>query len=259
MDVVANCATFKRLISLSSNMEQDLMDLGLTKNEAKTYLAVAELGSTTIGNVAKKSKVHRTNVYDSIEGLLKKGLVSYILKDKAKHYQIGDPINFLNLLKEKEEKIMNILPRLNLLQQLSKGENNAQILEGLPAAKRTMESFLEYNEEILVMGVSKSAAELIGPFLTQFHKKRIEKKVVMKHIYNTDAYARIKILNKMKYTEVRVLPSDYDSPVATNIVGDEVTMIHWDKNAIIIRIKNKKIADAYKKYFGILWKDARQV
>jgi len=238
-------------------MEDELQAIGLSKNEAKAYLAITQLGSTTIGAIAKQSKIHRTNVYDAIDGLLKKGLISYIIKDGGKYYQMADAANMLNLLKEKEERIKSILPQLQLLQQMGENKSEAQVFEGLAAARRVMDHFLTYNEPILVLGVPSKVAQLIGPFLTQFHRKRIELKIPMKHIYNTDAFERIKALKAMPYTPVRILPSDYNSPVATNIVGDEVTMIYWDKDAIVIRIKNRKIADVYRKYFDLLWKSAQ--
>lgn len=236
-------------------MEQELRDLGLSKNETKIYLAVAELGSTPIGNIAKKIKIHRSNVYDAIEGLIKRGLVSHIVKDKTKHYQITNPQNLLNMLREKEEQIKTILPQLELLNNMAV-KNEAQVMEGVQAAKRTMDNFLTYKDTILVMGVSSNVADVMGAFLIHYHKRRIKEKIVMKHIYNTDAYVRIKILKKMDFTEVRILPNEFNSPVATNIVGEEVTFIHWTKNPVIIRIKNKIIANAYKKYFEMLWKNA---
>ncbi len=238
-------------------MEEKLRDIGLTKNESKIYIAVTELGSTTIGEIAKKSKIHRTNVYDAIKGLINKGLVSYILKEKVKYFQITDPLNLLNMIKEKEAKAKAVIPQLEMINNLTQSKNEAQILEGLKAAKRVMDNFLNYNEPILVMGVSSNAGDLINPFLTNFHKRRVEKKIVMKHIYNTDAHKRIKTLKKIPYTEIKVLPTEYDSPVATNIVGDEVTLIQWEKNPIIIIIKNKKIAESYRNYFNLLWKSAK--
>ena len=238
-------------------MEQELTEIGLSKNEAKVYLAIIELGSTSIVNISKKSKVHRTNVYDAVEGLMKKGLVSYITKDKTKFFQITEFRFLLDMILEKEDKIRQIMPRLELLNNMAEDKSEANIVEGLDAAKRIMEGFLVHNETILVMGVSSNVAELIGPFLTRFHKKREELKIEMKHIYNTDAHARVKVLNKLPYTEVRILPGEYNSPVATNIVGNEVTLIYWSKSPLIIQIKNQKIAEVYKKYFGILWKQAK--
>lgn len=239
-------------------MENNLRDIGLSKNEAKIYIAVAELGSTAIGDIAKKIKIHRTNVYDAIEGLVKKGLVSHIIKDKVKYFQLTSPDNLLNMIREKEDKVRAILPKLTLLNDMAP-KSESQVLEGLPAAKRVMDGFLKHKEPILVMGVALNVAELIGPFLTNFHTRRIKEKIVMRHIYNTDAHARIRKLNKMAYTEIRVLPSKYDSPVATNIVGDEVALILWSKNPIIMRIRNKVIADAYKNYFEILWTNAKRI
>lgn len=238
-------------------MREELMEAGLTKNESKVYLAILELGCESAGTIAKKSKVHRTNVYDALEGLMKKGLVSYINKDGAKHYQTNDFNNLLDMIKEKEEKIRSILPQIALLDNMSKSKTDAQILEGLPAAKRVMNNFLRHEEPILVVGVPSNVADLIGPFLSLFHKKRVEKSIEMKHIYNSDAHERIEVLNKIPNTPIRILPSEYDSPVATNIVGNEVTMIHWSKNALIIKIKNEKIAEVYKRYFELMWNKAK--
>ncbi|MBU1200910.1 MAG: hypothetical protein KJ583_03205 [Nanoarchaeota archaeon] len=238
--------------------EDDLIDIGFGKNEAKAYLAIAELGPTAIGPIAKLSKIHRVNVYDAVEGLLKKGLISYIQKGKTKSYQITEPANFLNLLKEKEEKIKNIIPKIALLKQLA-NNNEAEILEGLQAVKRFLDQTLEYGDTLLVMGIPSNVASLIGPFLPYFHRRRIDKKIVMKHIYNTDAHERIKVLKNMPYTEIKLLPSEYDSPITTFIVGKEVTFIHWSKNPLIIRIKSEKLADVYKKYYDVLWKNAKPV
>lgn len=238
-------------------MEEELVDIGLNKNEAKVYLAIIELGSTTIGNVAKKSKVHRTNVYDTVDGLINKGLVSYIIKEKTKYFQVSDFHNLLNMIREKEDKAKQILPQLALLHNLAEKKSEANVLEGLDAAKRTMDHFLSYQEPILVTGVPSNVAQLIGPFLTRFHKARIEQKILMRHIYNTDAHARVRALRDMPYTEIRVLPGKFDSPVATNIVGEEVTLIYWSKDPLIIQIKSLKIADVYKKYYELLWKQAR--
>jgi len=240
-------------------MEEELREIGLSKNEVKIYIAVTEIGPSTIGEIAKKSKVHRTNVYDAIEGLINKGLISYIIRAKLKYFQVTNPDCLIDMIKEKEARINTIIPQLKIISNLSVSKNQAQILEGLKSAKRVMDNFLEYDEPILVMGVSANVEKLIKPFLENFHKRRVDKKIVMKHIYNTDAHERIKILKKIPYTEIRVLPNDYDSPVATNIVGDEVTLVQWEKNPVIIRIKNTKIAESYKKYFNFLWKDAKPV
>ena len=80
----------------------------------------------------------------------------------------------------------------------------------------------------------------------------------MKHIYNEDAKDRIKYLSKMPYTEVKYLPKEYNSPVSTEICGEEVMFVFWKKNPLVIHIHNKEIATYYKSYFEILWKNAKK-
>jgi sugar-specific transcriptional regulator TrmB len=238
-------------------MEEELQTIGLNKNEAKIYLALNELGQTTIGDIAKKSKIHRTNVYDAIENLVSKGLVSYVIKDNTKYFETTDPQNLQTMIKEKEEIVTALLPRLDMMHKLAASSCDVQLQTGIQASKRAMDSFLEKNETIYVFGTPSIVGQLIGPFLSNFHKRRIQKKIIMKHIYNTDAFERIKFLKALPYTPVRILPAEYNSPVATNVVGDEVIIIHWVKDPIIIRIKNKTLADVYRKYFELLWKKAK--
>jgi hypothetical protein len=75
----------------------------------------------------------------------------------------------------------------------------------------------------------------------------------MKHIYNEDAKERIKYLNKIPLTEARYLPKEFNSPVSTEICGDEVMFVLWKASPIIVHIKSREIASFYKKYFEILW------
>jgi sugar-specific transcriptional regulator TrmB len=74
-----------------------LMDLGLTLLQAKTFLAVIELGEASNKAIAKTSKVARQNIYQIMLSLQEKGLVEKILEK---------PIKFRALpLKEAAEKL----------------------------------------------------------------------------------------------------------------------------------------------------------
>ncbi len=56
-----------------------LLGLGLTVNQAKVYLAILKLEKTTVGQVAKFSKVRREDVYRILPSLEKMGLVERLL------------------------------------------------------------------------------------------------------------------------------------------------------------------------------------
>ena len=94
--------------------------------------------------------------------------------------------------------------------------------------------------------------------LSHFHGKRIPLKIPMKHIYNHNAQERIAYLNTLAFTEARYLPAKFDSQVSTTVCGDEVVLSVWISPPILIRIKDKRIADSYKKYFDLLWNAAEK-
>ena len=79
----------------------------------------------------------------------------------------------------------------------------------------------------------------------------------MKHIYNASAIDRVKFLNKMKYTEARILPKEYDTDANTIISDDKIVIFIWDKEITVIEMQDTEIAKTYKNYFEILWKKAK--
>ncbi len=236
--------------------EQVLLDIGLSQNEVKVYVALAEIGLTTVSSIIQKTKLFAANVYDALKRLNKRGLVSYITKDNKRYFEISDPSNLLKLIKEKEFAVKTIIPEFELSKKLAPSTSNANVFEGVTSFQKILLSFLNYNQPILVFGIPREAPEMMKTFIPHFHKKRIAKKIVMKHIYNHNAQERIKYLNSLPLTEGRYLPSQYDSKVSTNICGDEVVLVLWKEPAWVVQIKNKDIADAYKNYFELLWHDA---
>ncbi len=231
--------------------EQTLSSVGLSRNEIKVYLALLELGISAVGKIADRTKLHRRNVYDSLDNLMEKGLATYIVKKKIKHFEAANPEVLRELLKEKENQLMNILPTLMLNHNLST-RSDVQVQEGLVSARMALKAFLRHKQPIYTIGTPKQAPELMGPFIEQFHKERIKLKIPMFHIYNSDAPERIAYLNSLPYTEAQVVPQKFNSPMAISVCADETCIKIWNKNALTIHIKNQEIAESFRDYFKLL-------
>ena len=64
---------------------------------------------------------------------------------------------------------------------------------------------------------------------------------------------------RIPFAEIRYLPEKYSGPAATNIYGDKVAIILWSKeNPLAIVIKNKEIAESYKKFFELMWRISKK-
>ena len=86
-------------------MQGILEKTGLSKNEAKVYLALLDLGLTSSKNIIEKTNLHRQIVYDSLDLLTKKGLVSFVIQANRKHFKASDPKVFFDYFVNKEKEL----------------------------------------------------------------------------------------------------------------------------------------------------------
>jgi HTH-type transcriptional regulator, sugar sensing transcriptional regulator len=68
-----------------------LQTIGLTKGEAKVYLTLMKTGSTTTGALITSSGVSRSKVYDVLERLKQKGLVTEVIKQNTRYFEGTNP------------------------------------------------------------------------------------------------------------------------------------------------------------------------
>lgn len=232
-----------------------LEESGLTHNEAITYKALLELGPSLAGQISRKTGLHRRTVYDVIEMLIKKGLVGYIKKNNQKYFEASSPERFSDILKEKENAINEFLPEMMSLYSKTKEKQETNFYKGRQGLKTVLEDQLESGtNEILILGASPIAYEILEFYFKWFDKKRKQRKIKTRIIFNK---SKKKI--KVPYSEIKYLPQKYSSPLAVNLYRDKVAIILWSKdNPLAIIIKNKEISEGYKKYFELTWKLAKK-
>jgi len=85
---------------LKMSIDEDtvlLLDLGLSLNQARVYLAILQLQKTTAGQIARFSKVHREDVYRILPTLEKMGLIEKLLgkPSKIRATPISDALTLL--------------------------------------------------------------------------------------------------------------------------------------------------------------------
>lgn len=239
-------------------MEKTLEELGFSKNEAKVYLTLLNLGSSAAGIIAEKSRVYRTNVYEALNRLIEKGLVSYIFKGHQKLFQAEEPSKILNILKEKEDSFRKILPQLSMDSKLGK-KDKVSIYEGYNGIKAIMDDILKQKietdsfNEVVTFGIPRDMVLRVQNFIKQYHKRRIELKLYQKHLYDENAQRRIAFLNKQPYTEAAYLPNAINSPATTVVYGNKVGFFIWSDPILSVLIESKRMAEMYKKYFDILY------
>ena len=89
--------------------------LGLHEAEIKVYLALLKRGLSTATQISQDTGLNRSHIYDKIDVLLEKGLISFVIKNNVKYFKASDPEKIIDYVKEIQENIQAILPSLNEL------------------------------------------------------------------------------------------------------------------------------------------------
>jgi len=229
----------------------ELKEAGLTENEAKVYIALLDNGPSLAGIISRKTGLHRRTVYDTTDMLTKKGLVGYILKNNRRQFEATNPERILEMIDERKNAVSGILPELlGKFNQTSKDKNETNFYKGREGLKSVFEDQLNYRD-ILILGASPKAYEVLQFYFHWYDKKRKTKKI------NAKIIATDKNIRDVPLAEIRYLPEKYANPVAVNIYGDKVAIILWAKEPFAIVIKEGEIADSYRKYFELMWRIAK--
>lgn len=232
-------------------MNEELKQIGLTENESRVYLALLDLGPSLAGVISRKTGLHRRTVYDTTDMLAKKGLVGYILKNNRRLFQASNPERILEIIKEKEDILSPIINNLKEKYSKTREKEETNFYKGKEGLKTVFEDQLNY-KEILILGASPKAYEVLKFYFKWYDKARKQKKIKSRII------AQSRDVKKIPLAEIRYLPEKYSNPVAVNIYGDKTAIILWAEKPIAIVIKDKAVSEGYKQYFELMWKIAKR-
>ncbi len=226
------------------------MEAGLTRIEAKLYAELVEHGKSQAGELSRKTGIHRRNVYDALERLIKKGIVSFIKENNQRFYLPESPEHIKSIIEEKKAAIEKILPELRLKFGEHKTKQQTLFYRGINGIKSILDDQLRTAKPVYIIGGERDIKTPLKFYATKYKQERVKQKIPL-HIIFSGKKPEFKI----PLAKIRTIAREL-SPVSTNIYGDNVAVITWTREPIAILIKSREIAKTYKSYFDIIWEYA---
>jgi len=238
----------------------NLQKLGFSENEAKVYLALLEAGFGTTGPIIKKTGLHRNIVYETLDKLIARDLVSASLQRGKKHFRALSPAKLLQQEKSQLSLAQEVVPALIKMQKAEKQE--VIIYEGKDGFQNAHFDAVEQmkpNEIIYVImaGGTKWFDAMEGG-LKKFDKIRAEKKIKDKIIALESQRKDMASQTKRPLFEAKFLPTKFDNPSGNAVYGSNTLLMVYGEPILAIMIKNPDIATGFKQYFEMLWKIAKK-
>ncbi len=251
--------------------EKELKKLGLTDGESRVYIALLNLGSSTVGPIVKKSKVAYSKIYEVLDRLVDKGLVSFITKQKTKYFQSLGPERLKEHIQKQKQEIEENEKLLDkLIPQLKSSKKKTQETEVFTGEKGIMTAY-----DILLDKAKKNSTlrffymhdplydEKVYEFCygrVNYNDKKIvpmlkKKNIRWLGIVNDTNYAK-KIRNSPKPIIQRYV--DFPIPGNIDITSNSILITVWEDNPIGILIHSEEVAKNFKRYFDSIWEIAEK-
>lgn len=242
-----------------------LRQIGFTKAEIDVYFVLLKSKGLVASEITIQVQMQRPNVYDALDRLIAKGLASYVIKNNVKYFQAVSPEkikDYVNGLKkdieDKEKQIIRMIPDLKKLSPLIKSKISVETYEGKEGMRTilfdSVRETRETKKEILGIGINNLRIQKQDPiYFERYARERAKIKAKSRYLISEGT----KIFSH-KDAEIRILPKELESPTATYIYGNKVTIWLWFDVPIVILIDSEEVSDSYRSYFELLWKQSKK-
>lgn len=237
-----------------------LMNLGLSLNEARIYESLIDLGEASVNTISIKTKINRSNVYDTMERLCEKGLTSELFVKNQKNYKATHPKKLLEILKEKEEEVEAILPELTKKFEFDKEEEQGFFHRGIEAYRNYMLDILKQKKTYYCIGGKGMWFDpRLKYFRMKFDRERKKSKILFHHIFDEGMEKKITEPLKFERSEFKFLPKKYCSKMSVEFFGDTTVVYSGEEfgklkeEPTVFVIKSKDITEGFKKIYSFIW------
>lgn len=237
--------------------EQVLKEYGLSEKEVKVYVAILPLGSINLQEIGKRIDLPRTTIYNTLNYLVSKGLVSYIIKKGVRFYEAADPNKLMEKLNEKKELLNSILPGLESLKKTIKESSSVEVFQGSKGLFTILSDVVKKKQQTYYFGSYSLSKEILKHQPEHFRTIRLDRKIPAKIVIDKSEEL---IFHKKEYkniTEMRFNESLKDFPCMIFIYGKKVALYTLKKDLIGVIIYNEQVAEAMKLIFDMYWVNSK--
>jgi HTH-type transcriptional regulator, sugar sensing transcriptional regulator len=234
-----------------------LETFGLNQKEAKIYVKLLELGEASASEIAKKVDILRPTVYDILDNMIKKGIVTYSIESGRKVFAAVNPGVLKEILISRKELIEQFLPELESISKISKVKPLVETYVGSKGIKSIFDDILNDEEDLYHIFNYEEYTKLFQQFfIKNFIKKRVEKKIRFHAIVNHIDDPELAKSDTTNLREIRTLQTLEKFKATMFFYGDKCGFLSFAETPVGVVIENSIMTSSMKVLFDFMWKQA---
>lgn len=239
-----------------------LQEIGLNDKEAHVYLAMLELGESSIIPIAKQAAVKRTTVYNYLEEFIRKGLISVTVKNGRRYYIANSPNRLRLLMKERAHKVETIIPTLFSLFKEGETKPSVQMFEGIEGIKAVFNLSLEtQSKKIDVIPIEGAGHVFVGPeYIADYIEDAKKRGITFRSLrLPSDSYTdyRLFLPQENDNRDIRVAPNWFKTDSYIQIYDNKVGVFsRANEVPYAMLITSQSFSQTMRQFFETVWNQA---
>lgn len=243
-------------------MDYFFKKLGLADNQAKVYLAVLELGLSSMTELSKKANLKRPTAYSIVDELIMLGLLAQTVAGKRKMYSAIHPRRLLEIAKNRERQINEVLPELAALHNAQREKPKIQVFEGAEGVKQVYaDVYQALNNRQEALWFTNVEALYGFPGAVDTYKEIIQtvKNPKIRELNYGNKAGKKWAVEGTRYAGknhfIRTLPDNFAFGMTDMLIFEnKVVIFSLQKNLFVIVIESEDIAKSQRAMFNWAWK-----
>ncbi|MDP2907411.1 MAG: helix-turn-helix domain-containing protein [Nanoarchaeota archaeon] len=234
-------------------------NFGMTDYEIEIFLALTKNGPMSAYEISQKTGFYRQVCYDSLNRLQEKGFVSFVLKNGKKVFQAISPENVLEFLEGQKKQYEIMLPELMKMRSLGRDDISVEVFKGKNIIRITLRDIINTLKreggEVLCTAVDESIVLQTDKITLMQYERDITHYKIKERVIIKEGSKGLLRKGTSKYAYIT---EKYFNPNPVLIYADKVQIILWGNPNYLIMIKNKNIAESFRKQFELMWNMAKK-
>ncbi len=217
----------------------------------------------SVSAIASHAKIHRRNVYDSLNNLLNRRLVYAASHTKEQIYTAADPQQLKKVLLNKKQRVANILPELKKIYKDQQPAEQAYISRGTEGTKNFWRFVTSQKEPAYYIGGKGAWHDpAIDEERKKFSKDAAENGIKIYGIFDHEMLTRGQDIIRAYDPELtRLFPPAYSTKSSVDICAARILNFNVLRDrdistSTIFTIVSRPLADSYRTWFQFLWDKA---
>lgn len=236
-----------------------LHELGFSHHEASVYLALLEIGTGTVTEIAKRADTKRPTAYLVLDELQQKGFVSLVPHPKKLVYTSSGPDALLSFANERRRHLLDIMPHLESLHAQSKDKPRVRFFDGIKSVVSYYKNEAYPNHEVdFFASITAISLHPEIPFIHEMpdYKKKKIREIITQNKEDME-YTRER-QSHHDHHAIKMLPKNSPWVFKTDniLTPGKVGITSLTKKIFVVLIEDADVYASYRTLFDLAWQSA---